>query len=134
MRGIAQPIDSGQVIADAVTPGALSQPRAPRPPNVAWRPDDLSWPCDVATPDDSDISDISDIPPDPDDPNGPRFVDELDIWDAELDVLLGRNQFSRVDTLEWELWDGHDQDQAERELLRRTAPPWVLLPPGGDLA
>ncbi|MFI6827228.1 hypothetical protein ACIBG5_09025 [Kribbella sp. NPDC050241] len=75
-----------------------------------------------------------DIPADPDDPNGPRFVSEQDEWDAELDVLLGRNRFSRVDTLEWELWDGHDQDQAERELLRRSAPPWVLLPPGGDLA
>ncbi|MEV0798101.1 DUF222 domain-containing protein [Kribbella sp. NPDC050281] len=105
MTGIAQAVGSGQVIGD-----------------------DLDWPCDVAVPDDLDI------PADPDDPNGPRFVSEQDEWDAELDALLDRNRFSRVDTFEWELWDGHDQDQAERELLRRTAPPWVLLPPGGDLA
>ncbi|MGY4766618.1 DUF222 domain-containing protein [Kribbella sp. CWNU-51] len=70
----------------------------------------------------------------PDDLGGPRFVSEQDEWDAELDVLLGRNRFSRVDTLEWELWDGVDQDEAEREMLRREAPAWVLLPPGGGLA
>lgn len=75
-----------------------------------------------------------DIPEDPDAPDGPRFVSERDELDAELDVLLGRNRFSRVDTLEWELWDGVDQDEAEREMLRRNAPAWVLLPPGGGLA
>ncbi|MGW7687178.1 DUF222 domain-containing protein [Kribbella sp. NPDC054772] len=41
---------------------------------------------------------------------------------------------SRVDELDWEMWAAADQDEAEREMLRRTAPPWVLLPPGAELA
>ena len=75
-----------------------------------------------------------DIPEDPDAPDGPRFVGQQDELDAELDLFLGRNRSSRVDALEWELWDGVDQDKAEREMLRREAPAWVLLPPGGNLA
>ncbi|MEV0289715.1 hypothetical protein AB0H36_36785 [Kribbella sp. NPDC050820] len=75
-----------------------------------------------------------DIPEDPHASGGPRFINEQDEQDAELDVLLGRNRFSQVDTLEWELWDGVDQDEAEREMLRRCAPAWVCLPPGGELA
>ncbi|TDW15300.1 HNH endonuclease signature motif containing protein [Kribbella kalugense] len=54
--------------------------------------------------------------------------------DAELDELLGGHRFSRVDALEWELWDGVEQDEAERAMLRREAPRWVFLKPGGDLA
>src|SRR5512144_619682 len=60
----------------------------------------------------------ADIPEDPDDPAGPRFISEQAQWDAELDAVLGRNRFSRVDSVEWELWDGVEQDEAERELLR----------------
>ena len=75
-----------------------------------------------------------DMSEEPGDLDGPRFMSEQDVWDAELDALLGRNRSSRVDELEWELWDGVEQDAAEREMLRLTAPDWVLLPPGGDLA
>ncbi|HET6738076.1 MAG TPA: DUF222 domain-containing protein, partial [Kribbella sp.] len=41
---------------------------------------------------------------------------------------------SRIDALEWELWGAIDQDEAEREMLRQKAPPWVFLPPGAELA
>ncbi|MEV5966495.1 HNH endonuclease signature motif containing protein [Kribbella sp. NPDC051952] len=74
------------------------------------------------------------MPEEPGDLAGPRFVSEQDVWDAELDALLGRDRVSRVDGLEWELWDGVEQDAAEREMLRQAAPDWVLLPPGGALA
>ncbi|WP_410793919.1 hypothetical protein, partial [Kribbella sp. C-35] len=67
-------------------------------------------------------------------PDDQRFVAEEDALDAELDALLGRNRFSRVDELEWQEWDGVEQDEAEREMLRRGAPAWVFLPPGGALA
>jgi len=75
-----------------------------------------------------------DIPEDADDLLGPRFFSEEDMLDAELDELLGGPRFSRVDTLEWEEWDGVEQDEAERAMLRREAPAWVFLKPGGDLA
>src|SRR3954454_17661620 len=91
-------------------------------------PDLDAWLSDRAMPDDLDI------PEDPDAPATPRFLSEQDMLDAELDELLGGQRFSRVDALEWELWEGVDQDEAEREMLRRTAPAWVLLPPGGALA
>jgi hypothetical protein len=41
---------------------------------------------------------------------------------------------SKVDALEWEVWAGVDQDDAERAMLADRAPGWVLLPPGGELA
>ena len=73
-------------------------------------------------------------PTDLDTPGGPPVITEQDHLDAELDEFLGRNRYSRVDDLEWEEWHGVDQDEAERALLRRDAPAWVFLPPGGDLA
>jgi hypothetical protein len=88
----------------------------------------------VDRPDGVAVPEAFDIPEDADAPDGPRFVNEQDDLDAELDVILGRNRSSAVDALEWELWDGVDQDEAEREMLRRAAPAWVLLPPGGGLA
>ncbi|TCC14015.1 DUF222 domain-containing protein, partial [Kribbella sindirgiensis] len=39
-----------------------------------------------------------------------------------------------VDGLEWELWAGAEQDEAEREMLRLKAPAWAFLPPGAALA
>src|SRR6266487_864166 len=124
MRGTAinQLSDDHPVTADTPAPTVLS------PSDIPWRSDA------VGQPPHSEVLDDLDIPEDPDAPGGPRFVSEQDEWDARLDVLLGRNRFSRVDTLEWELWDGVDQDEAERAMLRRDAPPWVFLPPGGDLA
>ncbi len=101
--------------------GLLSRPDD----GPAWLvspPEDLPMPADAY------------IPEDPDDPEGPTLISEQDQWDAELDAVLGRNRFSHVDAVEWELWDGVDQDEAERELLRREAPAWVFLPPGGQLA
>ncbi|TDW83424.1 DUF222 domain-containing protein [Kribbella sp. VKM Ac-2566] len=73
-------------------------------------------------------------PTDPELPGGPAVVSEQDQLDAELDELLGRNRYSRVDELEWQEWDGVEQDAAEREMLRREAPAWAFLPPGGALA
>ncbi|WP_410792464.1 DUF222 domain-containing protein, partial [Kribbella sp. C-35] len=73
-------------------------------------------------------------PTDPELPGGPAVISEQDQLDAELDALLGRNRFSRVDELEWQEWDGVEQDAAEREMLLREAPAWVFLPPGGALA
>ena len=65
--------------------------------------------------------------PDPADPRPPRYVGEED-WYDDLPPM------SRVDGLEWELWAGIEQDEAEREMLRRKAPAWVFLPPGAELA
>src|SRR4051812_14141878 len=64
---------------------------------------------------------------DPEDPHPPRYLGEEDLYD-ELPPM------SRVDGLEWELWAGVEQDEAEREMLRRKAPAWVFLPPGAALA
>jgi hypothetical protein len=66
-------------------------------------------------------------PEDPDCPTGPVFVDEAD-YCGELPRL------SAVDALEWELWAGVEQDEAERRLLAENAPAWVFLPPGAELA
>ena len=97
------------------------------------RPDDApAWL--VSPPEDFPMPADAYVPEDPDDPEGPRLISEQDQWDAELDAVLGRSRFSRVDAVEWELWDGVDQDEAERELLRLEAPAWVFLPPGGQLA
>jgi hypothetical protein len=41
---------------------------------------------------------------------------------------------SRVDALEWQVWAGVEQDDAERAMLADRAPGWVFLPPGGELA
>ncbi|TCC30646.1 hypothetical protein, partial [Kribbella sindirgiensis] len=49
-------------------------------------------------------------PTDPELPGGPRLVSQQDQLDAELDELLGRNRYSRVDELEWQEWDGVEQD------------------------
>ncbi len=65
--------------------------------------------------------------PDPQDPRPPRYVGEED-WYDDLPPM------SRVDGLEWELWAGVEQDEAEREMLRLKAPAWVFLPPGAELA
>ncbi|MFF1819283.1 DUF222 domain-containing protein [Kribbella sp. NPDC058245] len=66
-------------------------------------------------------------PYDPDDPDA--------IVALSADDLFGEPyQANKVDDLEWELWSGLDQDEAEREMLRRSAPAWVFLPPGGELA
>ncbi|TCC15377.1 hypothetical protein, partial [Kribbella sindirgiensis] len=43
-------------------------------------------------------------------PDDARFITEEDQLDAELDELLGRNRYSRVDELEWQEWDGVEQD------------------------
>ncbi|TCC22849.1 DUF222 domain-containing protein [Kribbella speibonae] len=64
---------------------------------------------------------------DPQDPHAPRFLSEEDLYD-DLPPM------SRVDGLEWELWAGVEQDEAEREMLRLKAPAWVFLPPGAALA
>ena len=64
---------------------------------------------------------------DPEDPHPPRFLGEEDLYD-DLPPM------SRIDGLEWELWAGVDQDEAEREMLRLKAPSWVFLPPGANLA
>ena len=64
---------------------------------------------------------------DPEDSHPPRFLSEEDLYD-DLPPM------SRVDGLEWELWAGVDQDEAEREMLRLKAPAWVFLPPGAELA
>ena len=63
---------------------------------------------------------------DPDDPHGPGLPTE-DLYD-DLPPM------SAVDALEWELWCGVEQDEAERAMLRRQAPDWVFLPPGAALA
>ncbi|TCC23173.1 hypothetical protein, partial [Kribbella sindirgiensis] len=60
-------------------------------------------------------------PEDPDCASGPRFLDEEDLYD-DLPPM------SRVDGLEWELWAGAEQDEAEREMLRLKAPAWAFLP------
>jgi len=126
------------VLADTAThtrPRALSSPNNPRTPlppdrtRVSLPPDHARAcipPGEVCVPDD--------LPEDPEVPGGPRFVSEQDQWDAELDALLGRNRYSRVDDREWEEWHGIDQDAAERALLAVEAPTWVFLPPGGELA
>ncbi|MFI7066348.1 DUF222 domain-containing protein [Kribbella sp. NPDC050124] len=64
---------------------------------------------------------------DPDDPDGPIVLSEEDLFD-DLPPM------SRIDAIEWELWSGADQDESEREMLRRKAPSWVFLPPGAELA
>ena len=71
---------------------------------------------------------------DPELPDGPAVISEQDQFDAELDELLGRNRYSRVYEIEWQAWHGVAHDAAEREMLRREAPAWVFLPPGGALA
>jgi uncharacterized protein DUF222 len=58
----------------------------------------------------------------------PTYLSEEDIFDDLLPPM------SKVDALEWELWAGVDQDEAERAMLRRKAPGWVFLPPGAELA
>jgi len=69
------------------------------------------------------------VPDDPDAPGGPVLLDEHDVLDPDPCP-----QMSRVDALEWELWAGVDQDEAERTMLEQKAPPWVFLPPGAELA
>ncbi len=63
-----------------------------------------------------------------DDPEAPTVFSEEDAYDDDLPPM------SAVDQLEWELWASADQDEAERFMLRQSAPAWVFLPPGGDLA
>ncbi|HWD81949.1 MAG TPA: DUF222 domain-containing protein, partial [Kribbella sp.] len=65
-----------------------------------------------------------DLPPD-------DLFDE-DVWDPDRHDELP--PMSRIDALEWELWAGVEQDEAEREMLRLKAPAWVFLPPGAELA
>ncbi|WP_238351219.1 HNH endonuclease signature motif containing protein [Kribbella shirazensis] len=71
------------------------------------------------------------LPPDDlydfEDPHPPVVLSEEDLYD-NLPAM------SRVDWLDWLEWAGVDQDEAEREMLRRKAPAWVFLPPGAELA
>jgi hypothetical protein len=69
------------------------------------------------------------VPENPEAPAGPTLVDETDFFDDGSSL-----QMSQVDALEWELWAGVEQDEAERLLLELKAPAWVFLPPGGELA
>ncbi|MEJ1105541.1 MULTISPECIES: hypothetical protein [unclassified Kribbella] len=118
------------VLADTgahAVPRVLSSPSNPHAPVPPGHAQDGGPPGEFCVPDDL-------CPEDLDVPGGPRFVSEQDQWDAELDELLGRNRYSAVDDREWEEWHGVDQDEAEREMLRRDAPDWVFLPPGGALA
>ncbi|MFF0343811.1 DUF222 domain-containing protein [Kribbella sp. NPDC004875] len=64
---------------------------------------------------------------DPDNADGPALLSEEDLY-AVFPPM------SAVDDLEWELWAGADQDEAERLMLRRKAPNWAFLPPGARLA
>src|SRR2546429_587789 len=89
----------------ALTPGGLGMPFAA---------DDAFLP----PPDDLYGEDVFD--PDWDDA-GPHPYDELP-------------PMSRVDALEWELWAGVEQDDAERTMLELKAPAWVFLAPGAELA
>ncbi|TCC25507.1 HNH endonuclease signature motif containing protein [Kribbella speibonae] len=73
-----------------------------------------------------DVYDLDDLY-DPEGLHPPRLLSEEDLYD-DLPPM------SRVDGLEWELWAGVEQDEAEREMLRLKAPPWVFLPPGAELA
>lgn len=66
-------------------------------------------------------------PEDPDRLDGPTLIDEVDFY-GDLPPL------SAVDALDWELWAGVEQDEAERCLLAAKAPAWVFLPPGPELA
>ncbi|MFG1911428.1 DUF222 domain-containing protein [Kribbella sp. NPDC048928] len=81
------------------------------------------------------------VPPadlcDPDGPDGaidPCFVDWQDPYDDMYGDAYGLPAMSRIDALEWELWAGAEQDEAERVMLRLKAPAWVSLPPGAELA
>src|SRR2546425_984245 len=74
---------------------------------------------DDAPPDDGYVPDDLVYPTDPELLDGPAVISEQDQFDAELDELLGRNRYSRVDEFEWQEWDGVEQDAAEREMLRR---------------
>src|SRR2546426_11445842 len=76
----------------------------------------------------------STLPPPPDYVFDDRFGPD-DMFDPDLDNPFDElPPMSRVDGLEWELWAGVEQDEAEREMLRRKAPAWVFLPPGAALA
>ena len=68
-------------------------------------------------------------PEDPEPPDGPRMIDEADYFDHYPSPRM-----SRVDALEWELWAGVEQDEAERHMLQLKAPAWAFLAPGGELA
>ncbi len=74
-------------------------------------------------------SGVTSVPEDPESPGAPRMLDETDYFDH-----YPSPQMSRVDALEWELWAGVEQDEAERCLLRLKGPAWAFLPPGGELA
>ena len=119
--GTAVPAAPGPAVATFLLPGGVVA-------RSAWS----VW--DDAPPDDDYVPDDLVYPTDPELPNGPAVISEQDRLDAELDELLGRNRYSRVDEFEWQEWDGVEQDAAEREMLRREAPAWVFLPPGGALA
>ncbi|WP_134127529.1 DUF222 domain-containing protein, partial [Kribbella pratensis] len=111
----------GQAATIASTPGGSVS----RSPWSGWDDEPLA---------DDYVPDDLVYPTDPELPGGPAVIAEQDQLDAELDELLGRNRYSRVDEFEWQEWDGVERDAAEREMLRREAPAWVFLPPGGALA
>jgi hypothetical protein len=67
-------------------------------------------------------------PADPQAPDGPVEILAVDWFDD------APQRMSRVDALEWQLWAGVEQDDAERAMLADRAPKWVFLPPGGELA
>jgi hypothetical protein len=74
-------------------------------------------------------SGVISVPENPEAVAGPTLVDETDFFDDGSGL-----QMSQVDALEWELWAGVEQDEAERLLLELKAPAWAFLPPGGELA
>ncbi|GAA1682675.1 hypothetical protein GCM10009745_28750 [Kribbella yunnanensis] len=97
---------------------AIVPPPDSRPAGTFFPPSDPYQPPD----------DIYDNVFDVDDPEAPTVITEEDLYDDDLPPM------SAVDQLEWELWASADQDEAERFMLRQSAPAWVFLPPGGDLA
>jgi hypothetical protein len=69
------------------------------------------------------------VPDDPEAPDGPRVLSESDLLDEAVPFKM-----SRVEALEWELWAGAEQDEAEKTMLELKGPGWVFLPPGAELA
>jgi hypothetical protein len=63
-------------------------------------------------------------PADPEALDGPAEVLAVDWFDDTPQRL------SRVEALEWEVWAGVEQDDAERAMLADRAPGWVFLAPG----
>ncbi|WP_405060056.1 13E12 repeat family protein [Kribbella sp. NBC_01505] len=118
---------TGYVVTQASAPGTHDRRPAASPLTSANWSIDPAW---LAEPPWPTVFPPSTEPDLPDDLI--EIPDEFEI--TEEDLYDDLPPMSKVDALEWELWSGHDQDEAEREMLRREAPAWVFLPPGGELA